>query len=71
MSCEASWAGCSRLQAAVQQGSWLEIAALSVLFSDTKQQLCERTRHLKQDKFRGPGAGCAKAFIVSQVLMMY
>lgn len=58
-----SWAGCFRPQAVVQQGLWLEIAALSVLFSDSKQQLCEMTWQLKWDKAGGPGAACAKAFV--------
>lgn len=49
----------------------MEIATLSVLFSDSKQQLCETTRQLKQDEVRGPGAVCVKAFVVSQVLITY
>lgn len=49
----------------------LEIAALSVPFSDSEQQLCERTWQLKWDKVGGPGAACAKTFIASQVLITY
>ena len=42
-----------------------------VPFSDSEQQLCEWTRQLKWDKVGGPGAACAKAFIVSQVPITY
>lgn len=55
----------------VQHGFWLETATLSVPFSDSEQQFCERTKQLKWDEDGGPGAACMKTFVVSQVSITY